>query len=222
MKAKSLTDFPEFVRIQTAVEKIKSERVEVSRRADEIAWDLSQPKQAQVDGEQAWAQVLEGKDSYRYGVDTRSELRDEQIKLQDRLEFLDQVLCTGEMELDRVVGRCSLEICQGIRKEWVAHVGRILQSLKAIAETNRTLDDLRNDLEREGVKTGSLAHCTYDLGGEWSSGFGGRLVGFQRYIADNYPELADAAGQSVKLKIKALNERERRFEQRLEEEGAGQ
>jgi hypothetical protein len=213
MKQKTVNDFPEYVRIQTALEKLRAEKVEVSARFEQISWDLSQPKQKQVDGEQAWAQVLQGTDSYRYGVDTRSELRDEQIKLQDRLEFLDQVLSTGEMELDRIVGRCSLEICQGIRKEWVAHVGRVLEHLKGLCDGNTALDKMRADLEAQGVRTGSLPYAKFDIG-TWSDPYGGKVVGHQRFIAEHYPELTAAAGMAIKAKLAAIAKREQAFEER--------
>jgi hypothetical protein len=64
MKQKTLDDFPEFVKINSAVETLRSEKAEVSVRLEQIEFELSQPQQGQADGAQAWAQVLDGKDSY--------------------------------------------------------------------------------------------------------------------------------------------------------------
>jgi hypothetical protein len=211
MKQKTLDDFPEFVKINSAVETLRSEKAEVSVRLEQIEFELSQPQQGQADGAQAWAQVLDGKDSYRYGVDTRSELRDEQLKLEARLSFLDDVLTTGEVELDACRAKCSLAICSQIRPQWTAEIKTILESLKRICEANAALDRMRAELEAQGVRTGSLAYGKYDLGGEWNSPYGGRLVGHQRHAAENYPKLVAATGQGIKVKLAALARREEQF-----------
>jgi hypothetical protein len=70
---------------------------------------------------------------------------------------------------------------------------------------------LRAQLERDGVVTGALPHCTYDLGGKWSDEFGGKLTGYQRYVSQAYPEVRVAAGMDIKAKLAALAKREEEF-----------
>src|SRR4029077_5998636 len=124
---KTLSDYPEYVKVHGAVEALRSEKTEVSSRLEQIALELSQPRQQQqVDGQAAWECALEGKDNDGIEDDTRAALREEQLRLEGRARRLDEALGFGEMELDRVVGRCSLEICQGIRKEWLRMFARSL------------------------------------------------------------------------------------------------
>jgi hypothetical protein len=131
------------------------------------------------------------------------ELRDEQIKLEDRLSFLDDVLAVGEMQLDAVRGKCSLELCQQIRPQWIAEIKVILESLKKISEANAALDSMRRALEEENIRTDSLPYSKYDIGGSWNDPFGGRVVGFQREASTNFSELADAAAQRSKSNCKS-------------------
>lgn len=214
MKAqKQLSDYPEFVRINSTVEALRTEKAEVSSRLEQIALELSQPREQLIDGQSAWNMVLEGEGTVRsrYAADNRSELRDEQIQLEGRQQFLDEALAVGLQKLDQVVGQASLEICESVRPQWIAEIKVILECLKRICESNLALDRMRGDLERQGVRTGSLAYAKYDIGGEWGSQYGGRLVGHQRHIAENYPQLVAAAGMSVKSKLTALSKREEEF-----------
>jgi hypothetical protein len=219
MEQKKLTldSYPGYLRVLAAVQKLRAEKAESSTRIEQILQELSQPREQQIDAAQAWAQALEGRAGYKYATDNRSELRDELGQLEGRLRFIDQALTIGEVELDKARGQASLEICAAVRGEWVAAVGRALEHLKGVSEANQALDIMRADLERDGVVTGSLPYSKFDLGGEWNSPHGGRVVGYQRETAENFPELASAADQGIKLKLKALNERERKFDRRLEE-----
>jgi hypothetical protein len=208
---KKLTDFSEFVRINSTVQALRSEKSEVSSRLDQIAIELSRRRQV-VDGKESWHLALEGEGTVsRYAADNRSELRDDQLQLEGRLRFIDEALEVGEQERDKARGPASLEICATVRPAWVEQIGVILECLKKISESNQALDAMRASLEAEGIKTGSLPHCTYDLGGRWSDQYGGRLVGFQRYISEHYPELTAAAGMEIKAKLAALAKREEKF-----------
>jgi hypothetical protein len=217
MKEKTLADFPEYARIQTAVEKLPTEKAEVAGRLEQIAIELSRPQEQQlVDGKESWNLALEGEGSVRsrYATDNRSELRDEQSELEARLRFCDEALSVGLQELDKVVGQCSLKICQGIRKVWVLHVAQVLEHLKGICESNAALDRMRSDLERQGVRTDSLAYAKFDLNGSWSDPLGGKVTGHQHFIAEHYPELTAAAGMEIKSKLAALAKREQAFEEK--------
>jgi hypothetical protein len=212
--AKTLDEFPEFVKIRDAVQALQSEKSEVSSRLERIALELSQPREQQIDGQSAWNLVLEGEGTVRsrYATDNRSELRDEQIQLEGRLTFIHQALEVGTMELDKARGQASLEICATVRPEWVAQIKIILECLKQISAANVSLDVMRATLERDGVVTGALPYSKFDIGGSWSDPYGGRVTGYQREAADHFPELAAAAGMAIKSKLKALIDRERAFD----------
>jgi len=48
----------------------------------------------------------------------------------------------------------------------------------------------RDALENAGIVTGSLPSTVLDLGGQWDDKFGGKVVGYQRWITENYPEIS--------------------------------
>jgi hypothetical protein len=214
MKQKTLNDFPEYVKINSTVEALRREEQEIAQRIEEIGLELSKSKQA-IDGQDAWIMALEGKGLQM--EDAASSLKEEFQMLEGRRRFVAEALAVGVMALDSCRGRCSLEICAAVRPEWTAQIRLILEALKTISESNQRLDVMRATLERDGVVTGALPFSRFDIGGSWSDPYGGRVTGYQREASENFPELAGAADQSVKLKIKALNERERRFERRFEE-----
>jgi hypothetical protein len=72
---------------------------------------------------------------------------------------------------------------------------------------------MRAELEAERIRTGSLPFAKFDLGGEWSSPYGGPVIGHQRHVAENYPELTAAAGMEIKAKLAALAKREQEFQE---------
>jgi hypothetical protein len=213
MKEKTLNDFPEYVRIKTAVDGLQSERYQVSSRLQQIELELSQPKQRQQDGGQtSWNLALEGKTGEDV-VDNRQGLHDELVEAEGRVRFIDEALEVGMMELDRIRGRASLELCQQVREKWVTQIARILDALKVIDQANRALDVMRSDLERNGIRTGSLASAVFDPGGRWSDPYGGKVAGYQRFISENYPELTAAAGMEIKVKLAALAKKVQSFEE---------
>ena len=100
-----------------------------------------------------------------------------------------------------------------VRPRWIAQIKIILQSLKALSEANSTLDDIRSELETGNIRTDSLPFSKYDVGGKWNDPYGGKIVGYQRSVTDAFPELASAAGQEIKAKLRAIAERERQYNQ---------
>src|SRR5438132_598136 len=97
---KQLSDYPDFVRVDAAVKALQSENTEVSSRLEEISVELSEPKRAEiVDGEELWTAALAGKD-VEPAADVRSGLREEQLRLEERIRRLDEALGFGRMELD--------------------------------------------------------------------------------------------------------------------------
>jgi hypothetical protein len=206
---KTLTDFPGYVRIRDHVQALKAEEQQITNRLGEIEVELSKPKR-QIGGENAWQRSLE--DKWCFEIDTAASLREEFSNCEGRLNFIREALSVGTMELDRVRGQASLEICQEVRPLFVKQAEKILTSLKAISEANEELGRLRDDLEQAGVATGSLPSATFDPGGRWNDQYGGRVTGFQRYVSEAYPEVEALAAQPVKAKLRALADRERLFE----------
>ena len=165
--------------------------------------ELTKPTQ-RINGEDAWSLALQGGNAPAE-IDAKSSLREEFQLLEGRLKFIREALDTGVLELDRVHGRASLEICKEVRPQFTKQIEKLLGGIRAVCEANEDLETLRSDLERDGVRSGSLPSCTFGIGGRWCDEFGGRVTDFLRYIADNYPELTRAAGQAIRAKLKELN-----------------
>jgi len=206
---KTLNDFPEYVEIHDAVQRAQLELQRITERRAEIQTTLLSMKQPKEEVDDEW-------DIFKIGgtagcCTAETELREEYAALDQREQFVIKALAQGRQELDRVHGRCSLEICQAHRPQFVDEIRKILEAVKAICEANRALDTMRSDLEGQGVRTGSLAAANFEIGGNWNDEYGGRVVGYQRYIAEFYPELAGAAGQGVKGKLRELAEKTRSF-----------
>ena len=145
-------------------------------------------------------------------IDSAAALREEFSACEGRLNFIKEALSVGMMELDKVHGKYSREICETIRPQRIAQIRQILEHVKAICEANDALEQTRVDLEREGIRTGSLPHCTFDIGGRWNDQYGGRVVGYQRYISESYPELTSPAGQEIRKKRAELAAKVQSFE----------
>lgn len=214
---KKLSDNPNYVKVHDAVQKLQSEKAEVLARIDEINVALSQPKQPQIAGGSAWDIALEGKAGYECAVDNRQGLRDEQLELEGRIRFLDEALTVGTQEFDKITGQASLEVCQSVRKEWVAHVRQVLEHVKGLCDANTALDTMRADLERNGIRTDSFPYAKFDIG-TWSDPYGGKVVGFQRFVAESYPELTAAAGMEIKSKLAVLAKREEQWKEQENDE----
>jgi len=212
MKEKTLADFTDYVRINDGVQRLKAEEQEVISSLEQIEMEMSKPK-PEIDGRGAWELALQNQ-SNQFESDGSSALREEFQRLESQLRFIREALTVGEQELDKARGQASLELCQQARPQFLAEIKVILECLKKISASNETLDNLRLQLEQQGVRTGSLAYAKFNIGGSWGDANGGRVTGHQRHIAENYPELAAAAGQDVMLKRKALVERERAFNQK--------
>jgi hypothetical protein len=91
--------------------------------------------------------------------------------------------------LDKVRGRCSLEICLSARPQFVLQTRRILESLKVICDAHEELRKMRESLQADDVRTGSLASATFNGVDAWDDPCGSRVTAYRSYIAENYPEL---------------------------------
>jgi hypothetical protein len=126
-------------------------------------------------------------------VDTKASIREELEMLQGRERFIDEAIEGGMSVEDRLHSQESLKACQAKRAAYVAEAKGLLLALREVEKRNRALRRIRSGIEVDGFRTDSLASATFDLGGEWNDRYGGRLVGYCRYIADKYPELAKLA-----------------------------
>jgi hypothetical protein len=59
--------------------------------------------------------------------------------------------------------------------------------------------------------SGPLPYSKFDIGGLWSDPTGGKIVGYRRYIAEDFPELACAADQETHIRRRPLVEKEESF-----------
>jgi hypothetical protein len=182
----TLNDFPEYVKINSTVDALRREEQEIAQRMEEIGLELSKSRQT-IDGQDAWSLALEGK-GFCMEIDAASSLKEEFQLLEGRRRFITEALAIGVMALDSCRGRYSVELCREIRPQWTTVVEAILNSLKRISEANASLDRMRAELERDGIRTDSLPFSKFDLNGEWNS----RVVGFQREASENFPELTGA------------------------------
>jgi len=197
-----LTDFPDYTRVRTAVDKLRSEQQQIAVRLEEIRVELSKPVR-RIGGQDAWSHALEGED-IPMDIDTRSSLREESRLLEGQLRFLEEALSTGTMELDRLHGRCSLEICAQVRPLFVKQIHRILAALKELCSANGELETIRSDLERDGVRTDSLPHAIFDVGAWDGDPYGGsRAFNYRRHVSEQYPELEPNKAKRRELAAKS-------------------
>ena len=127
-------------------------------------------------------------------------MRQRLTELEGQERFFEEAISGGNSELATILDRISLEPCTEARPEVVEQIEVILDALKKIDQANAKLEEIRGNIERRGFRTGSLPVASFDAGGRWNDRFGGRVVGYQRYIAETYPEVADTADQPRQLK----------------------
>ena len=143
-----------------------------------------------VDTRSAFERTLDG--GY-LEIDDKSSLREELEILEGQERFLDEAIEGGRKELDRVLSQESIEACAAKRPEIVAAVKDQLLALRGVEKANRKLRRIRDGVESDGFRTGSMPVASYDLGGRWNDRCGGRLVSHCKEIAENYPEVAKLA-----------------------------
>ena len=94
---------------------------------------------------------------------------------------------------DRLLSQESLKACAAKRPPVLAAVKRQLLGLREVEKANHDFRRIRDGIESDGFRTGSLPVASYDLGGQWNDRNGGRLVSHCKDIAENYPEVAKLA-----------------------------
>jgi hypothetical protein len=192
---KTLNDFPSYVKVKEAVDKLRSEQNQISERMGEITAEWMKPKR-KIDGQDAWDLALEGGDNMPVvEIDSKAALREEYGICEARLRFIEKALDTGAMELDKVHGRVSLEICKEHRPRFVEQIAKLLESVKAVCAANEELERLRAEIVAGGVRSDSIPHCLFDIGSPWENEYGSKASFYRKHIFENFPELEPATAK---------------------------
>jgi hypothetical protein len=173
--------------IKQQMQVLQAEKQSVRNQINDVTMKIMAPV---IDNRSAWERTREGS---CLEIDTKSSLREELEILEGQKRFLDEAIEGGRKELDRVLSQESLEACAAKRPEIVAAVEEQLLALREVEKANRKLRRIRDGIESDGFRTGSLPIASYDLGGRWNDRCGGRLVSHCKEIAQNYPEVAKLA-----------------------------
>lgn len=164
---------------------LQAQKAKATIEHDNKLQQLLQPK---VNSRNAWEVALDG--GGEFDTDTKTALREDITMLEGRVRFLDEAIESGQVELDKHIGELSVQVCRDEgRPAFDAEIKNLFEGLKAVERANRELRRIRDDLHARGIQTGSLPYAEFDLGGKWNDPCGGRVVGFQNFIAQNYPEL---------------------------------
>jgi hypothetical protein len=136
-----------------------------------------------------------------------TELKEEYRDLEEKETFVTKALKRGREEFDKIRGRCSREICQSVRPEFVVQIRAILVALRQVCTANEVLEKLRGDLEAAGIRTDSLAAATCNIG-SWDreDPYSSSTVSlYRKYVSDQYPELQPLNGLRRQLADKILS-----------------
>jgi hypothetical protein len=166
---KTLQDFPEF---RSASENLRAAEDELRSGEERKGAIQAEANKASPAGRVAFHQGW----------------REEYEQLERREPLLLEQIETAKHELARVRGQCNLEICRQERPKFVEQIRRVLQGLEQVCDANDELNALRSELERHGIETGSIPHAIFAMD-RWDDIYGGKVVGYRRWIAENFPEL---------------------------------
>ncbi len=191
-KQKTIDDFPEHAQTSKRIHALQIEKLKVTEEKDQIITELLRPI---PNARSAWDLASQGETVFPQALDTKAALRQKLAELEAKERFLDEAIVGGTSELASIRDRISFGFCVEERAEFIPDIEIILTSLRTIDEAVQRINDRRGNLEQRGFRTGSIPSCTFDLNGKWNDPFGGRVVAYQRYIAENFPELAEATDQ---------------------------
>ena len=153
---------------------LRTEKARIRNRTDSLTQQLMEPV---VASEAAWNRLGEGDGiEYNFEIDTKSSIREELEKLEGRERNIDEAIKGGMSVEDRLLSEESLKACVAKRPEIVAAVKEQLLALRGVEKANRKLRRIRDGIESDGFRTGSLPIASYDVGGRWNDRCGGRLV----------------------------------------------
>jgi hypothetical protein len=182
LKQSKPTDFPNYLSEKEKFDSTQQALDDLLRERDTLAsqWHGSQG------GVEIQAQQLLSSDGY---IDTTTLGRqisdvDHAIRIHEKGVELQRV------RVENARGQASLEICQQARPAFVEQIKVILKSLKQICAANETLDRLRDDLERDGVASGSIPAATLAGIGSFDDHMKmGTAFVYKTWIERNFPEI---------------------------------
>lgn len=183
---KTVSDDPEFVRCNDAIRNCQAELLKVGERSAQVEFELLGIKQTvPTDADNQWNQFKNGGSTDTNSCGRVDALRAEQGDLQQRQVFLTEALEQGKMELDRIIGRLSIDVCKAYRPEFAKDAKEMLSHVKALCDIEQRSQLRRAELERNGVKTGSLPTVLFNIG-VWQDPTGGRIMGYRNWLKENY------------------------------------
>jgi multidrug resistance efflux pump len=116
----------------------------------------------------------------------------------DRLGELDQSILTNKRavelaraEVERARGQASVEICREARPAFIEQIEVILKALKQICGANAELEQLRGELQREDIESGTtIPHCLCQGVGSWDDRLKvGAAIMFQESIKRGFSDV---------------------------------
>jgi len=115
---------------------------------------------------------------------------DRLVELDQNISLNKQAVEAARAEVERIRGQASVEICREARPAFVAQIEIILKSLKQICDANARLEKLRDEMNVEGVETGSIPHCLFQGIGSFDDRekMGTAFV-YKTWIEQNFPEV---------------------------------
>jgi hypothetical protein len=167
---KQLSDYPEWVDVNAAVERARMELRAIAEGKAAIETALSKAKRGEADEWEAFKEGGAGEESD--GVGLRAQYRD----LEQRERFVRKALDKGQQELASITDDISVQVCQGMRPQFLELIAKLLGALKTVSECNDALWQLHRELEDQGIRTGSLPVSVFPIG-RWDDKNGGRIPG---------------------------------------------
>ncbi len=167
--ARKLSDFPEYVAAEAASDEAQAAVGKNLAEQEQLRTELHNSRRDRV--------VIDAKPI----VDEIARLERQETVLQARLN-------TARRNLHNIIGQVSAQICASCRGDFAALIEKNLQALKQVCEANEALYRLRDELERGGIETGTLAPATFSGCGRWDDPHGSRVSIYRRHISENYPE----------------------------------
>ena len=107
----------------------------------------------------------------------------ERETLRERSPILEEELEEARKALEHLRNQLSVQLCQPSHKIFGVEVQRIVGAIQTIIEANARLIALHDELERNGIATGSLPNGLFGVaGGYWSKEF--PMAGYISQVGD--------------------------------------
>lgn len=162
-------------------EKIRADLRELQQEREGIVEQLRKAHTAEGVHELA-LQLVDDNVSY---VDTPA-LTEQISEIDQSMGVHTEALRVVAYQLDTQVGFASVEICKEVRPQFKKHVQKIVEALLLICSANKDLIALRDQLESNGVKTGSLPPCTYSGVDRSDDPTGSRVQWYRNEARESY------------------------------------